>query len=238
MQIIPAIDLINGACVRLEKGDYSKQTTYHSDPLVIAREFEAAGIRRLHLVDLDGAKAQSVVNLPVLERIAQNTRLTIDFGGGVKSRDQVVKVLAAGASQVTGGSIAAKNPAEMESWLQEFGSEQILLGADVKDMQIMVTGWQEETSLHIYSFLEHFQSKGAKYVICTDISRDGMLQGPAFELYEDLMDRFPSLHFIASGGISQLEDVLRLHDMGMYGAIIGKAIYEGRITLEELSKLC
>ncbi|MFZ9045216.1 MAG: 1-(5-phosphoribosyl)-5-[(5-phosphoribosylamino)methylideneamino]imidazole-4-carboxamide isomerase [Cyclobacteriaceae bacterium] len=238
MEIIPAIDLIGGKCVRLEKGDYSRQTTYHEDPLKVAKSFEQAGIKRLHLVDLDGAKAKEVVNLPVLESISLNTELKVDFGGGIKNRDQVERVLAAGAQQVTGGSIAAKNPEEMEAWLASFGADQIILGADVINMKIMVSGWQEATSLHIYDFLTYYQEKGAKHVICTDISKDGMLSGPAFSLYEELMKRFPSMNFIASGGVSKIEDVWDLQRLGMFGAIIGKAIYEGRVSLEELAELC
>lgn len=238
MEIIPAIDLINGSCVRLEKGDYSRQTTYHSDPLEVAREFEEVGIKRLHLVDLDGAKSNRVVNLPVLKKIVTHTALQVDFGGGIKSQEQVERVFEAGAHQVTGGSIAAKQPQEMEAWIRHYGSEKIILGADVKNLMIMVSGWQEKTTLHIYDFLAHYQEKGAKYVICTDISKDGMLQGPSFELYEDLMTRFPALSFIASGGVSTIQDVMSLSSSGMYGAIIGKAIYEGKITLDELSQLC
>ena len=238
MEIIPAIDLIDGQCVRLEKGDYARQKTYHTDPLEVAQSFEAAGIRRLHLVDLDGAKAKKIVNLPVLERIAQQTSLRVDFGGGIKSRDQVELALGAGAAQVTGGSIAAKDKDEFSGWLTTYGPEKIILGADVSDMSIMVSGWQEATSLHIYDFLEYYVGLGVTYVVCTDISKDGMLAGPAFDLYEDLMKRFPSIRLIASGGVSKIEDVEDLEKGGLYGTIIGKAIYEGRITLDQLAALC
>jgi phosphoribosylformimino-5-aminoimidazole carboxamide ribotide isomerase len=238
MEIIPAIDVINGACVRLEKGDYSKQKTYHSDPLEIAREFELMGIKRLHLVDLDGAKSKQVVNLPVLQRIVDATQLQVDFGGGIKSKEQVEKAFQAGAHQVTAGSVAARQPDEVMDWMKTYGPQKIILGADVSDLQIMVSGWQEKSKWHIYDFLAEYQENGAKYVICTDISKDGMLAGPAFELYEDLMKRFPTYDFIASGGVSSLQDVQDLSSTGIYGAIIGKAIYEGKITLDQLSELC
>lgn len=238
MEIIPAIDLIDGQCVRLEKGDYARQKTYHSDPLEVAQSFESAGINRLHLVDLDGAKAKKIVNLPVLKRIVAHTSLKVDFGGGIKSRDQVELALGAGAAQVTGGSIAAKDQKEFMSWLDTYGPEKIILGADVSDMSIMVSGWQEATSLHIYDFLSYYVDLGISYVVCTDISKDGMLQGPAFELYQDLMNRFPTIKLIASGGVSKIEDVESLAQDGLYGAIIGKAIYEGKITLDQLARLC
>jgi phosphoribosylformimino-5-aminoimidazole carboxamide ribotide isomerase len=238
MKIIPAIDIIKGACVRLEKGDYSKQKTYNSDPVAVAKSFEEVGVKHLHVVDLDGAKAQQVVNLETLSAICSATHLSIDFGGGVKTRDQVDLVLAAGASQVTGGSIAAKNKAEFKDWIDVYGTEKLILGADVFDHQIMVSGWQEASSLHIYDFLEYYDELGIRYVICTDISKDGMLAGPAFDLYEDLMRRFPSMQFIASGGVSCADDVKRLESAGLYATIIGKAIYEGNITMDELAELC
>jgi phosphoribosylformimino-5-aminoimidazole carboxamide ribotide isomerase len=238
MEIIPAIDLINGQCVRLEKGNYSKKQTYHTDPLKVAKSFEEVGIRRLHLVDLDGAKSQKIINLPVLKRISDNTTLQIDFGGGIKSREQVELAFANGAKQVTGGSIAAKDRNEFTSWISSYGSDRIILGADVSDLHIMVSGWQEATNLHIYDFLEYYLELGLIYVVCTDISKDGMLQGPSMELYKDLMQRFPTIRLIASGGVSGIEDVEHLEQLGIHGTIIGKAIYEGKISLDQLAKLC
>ncbi|MEM9324873.1 MAG: 1-(5-phosphoribosyl)-5-[(5-phosphoribosylamino)methylideneamino]imidazole-4-carboxamide isomerase [Bacteroidota bacterium] len=236
MEIIPAIDIIDGQCVRLAQGDYAQKTTYHADPLEVAKSFESAGLRRLHLVDLDGAKAKKVVNLPVLQSIARETSLHIDFGGGVKATDQVEKVFAAGAKQVTGGSIAAKNKEVFTEWLGRFGGEQVILGADVLDRKIMVAGWQEATDLDLLKFLRHYVDIGLSYVICTDISKDGMLQGPALALYREILMEFPGLKLIASGGVSGLEDLYQLRDAGLYGAILGKAIYEKKVTLEELAE--
>ena len=236
MHIIPAIDIIGGNCVRLEKGDYSKQKTYDTDPLAVARSFEEVGIERLHLVDLDGAKSKHVVNLNTLESISQNTNLKVDFGGGVKSDADVEKVFAAGAQQVTGGSIAARDNGLFLSWVQRYGAEKIILGADVLDKKVMVSGWQEGTSLELDEFLTFYLDRGLQYVICTDISKDGMLAGPAFDLYHDILAKYPTVKLIASGGVSHMEDLHRLRDLGLFAAIVGKAIYENKITLEDISQ--
>jgi phosphoribosylformimino-5-aminoimidazole carboxamide ribotide isomerase len=236
MEILPAIDIINGVCVRLEEGDYSRSKTYHQDPVEVAKQYEDLGFKRLHLVDLDGAKANKVVNLKVLQDITASTALQVDFGGGVKTTDQATLVLENGAAQLTGGSVAAKNPEVFRSWLETFGPEKIILGADVKDKKVMVSGWQESTSIQLDQYLKGYQQLGVKYVICTDISKDGMMQGPAFELYRELIQEFPSLKFIASGGVTTLNDVEQLEKMGMYGAIIGKALYEGTIAPKTLAE--
>lgn len=236
MHIIPAIDIIDGKCVRLTKGDYNQKTEYNNNPLEVAQEFEAAGIQRLHLVDLDGAKAKKVVNLDVLKSIAENTNLTIDFGGGVQSTEDLKAVFDAGANQITGGSIAVKNEALFTEWIEEFGGEKIILGADVKGEQIAIHGWQESSEKHIYDFLDHYLAKGLQYVICTDVSKDGALEGTSNELYQNILDRFPSINLIASGGVSKLEDLQILEGMDIYGAIVGKAIYEKRINLKDLKQ--
>ncbi len=235
MDIIPAIDIINGQCVRLEQGDYGKQTTYHSDPLEVAKSFEQAGLERLHLVDLDGAKSKRVVNLPVLQSITTETSLSVDFGGGVKTTEEVEKVFDAGAKQVTGGSVAAKNRPLFEEWLRAFGGDRVILGADVLDKKIMVSGWQEETDIDVFAFLRHYVDQGLKYVICTDISKDGMLAGPAIGLYKEILHEFPGIKLIASGGVSSFEDLVQLREAGLHAAILGKAIYEGRVTLSQLA---
>ncbi len=235
MLIIPAIDIINGQCVRLIKGDYARKQIYHEDPIVVAKSFEQAGIKRLHLVDLDGAKAKNVVNLSVLKEIAAQTSLRVDFGGGVKTRTDLVKVFNHGAAQVTGGSIAAIDKAQFISWLLEFGSDRIILGADTLNGQIMVSGWQKTTMLGLEEFLDFYVEKGIKYVICTDISKDGMMLGPSFALYEKILKRHSSIHLIASGGVTRISDLEKLRDMGIYAAITGKAIYEGMITLDQLA---
>lgn len=237
MEIIPAIDIIDGKCVRLTKGDYNQKTEYNDNPVEVAQEFEAAGIKRLHLVDLDGAKAKKVVNLDVLKNIANETNLAIDFGGGVQSTQDLEKVFNAGASQVTGGSIAVKNEALFTEWIYEFGGDKIILGADVKDEQIVIHGWEEKADWQIYDFLEHYLEKGLRHVICTDVSKDGALQGPSTELYIKILDRFPTIKLIASGGVSNLYDLEELDKIGVYGAIIGKAIYEKRISLSELKNI-
>lgn len=236
MHIIPAIDLIDGKCVRLLKGDYNQKTEYNSNPLAVAQEFEAAGLKKLHLVDLDGAKAKKVINLPVLQSIVANTGLEVDFGGGVQSTEDLSAVFKAGAKQVTGGSIAVKNEALFTEWIQEFGGEKIILGADVKDRNIAIHGWQESADWHIFDFLEHYLKKGIQYVICTDVSKDGALQGTSNELYAEIQQKFPELKLIASGGVSSLKDLETLEKMNIYGAIVGKAIYEKRIALQDLKQ--
>jgi phosphoribosylformimino-5-aminoimidazole carboxamide ribotide isomerase len=234
MYLIPAIDLIGGKCVRLTQGDYQKMTVYHDNPVEMAQRFEDAGISHLHLVDLDGAKAKTVVNLHVLEGIARHTSLHIDFGGGVQSDEDIRRVFDAGAAQVTGGSIAVKNPEMFTRWLQTYGSDRIILGADARDGKIAVSGWQEITELPLSDFIGDYIAKGVKYAICTDVGRDGMLQGAAGELYAALMQQFPDLQLIASGGVGSIADVEALQSLDLYGVIIGKAFYEGRITWEEL----
>ena len=234
MHIIPAIDIIDGKCVRLTQGDYGSKKEYRSNPVEVAKEFEAAGIRRLHVVDLDGALNKKIVNLVTLEKIASNTSLQIDFGGGIQSNQDIRDAFNAGAKQVTGGSIAVKNPEMVESWLKEFGNEKIILGADVKGKMIAVSGWQETSNMEIFPFLENYLEKGIKYAICTDVSKDGVLQGPAFDLYKDLMEAFPKLHLIASGGVSSIKDLEALANANTYGVIIGKAIYENAFSLKEL----
>lgn len=234
MHIIPAIDIIDGKCVRLTQGDYSSKKEYRSDPVEVAREFEAAGIKRLHVVDLDGALKKKIVNLKTLEKIANGTSLHIDFGGGIQSDQDIRDAFNAGAQQITGGSIAIKNPEMVEGWLMEFGAEKIILGADVKDRMIAVSGWQENSKVDIFPFLEGYLEKGIKYTICTDVAKDGVLKGPSFELYQELQEAFPKLNLIASGGVSSIEDLEKLSTAKTYGVIIGKAIYENAFTLKDL----
>lgn len=236
MKIIPAIDLIDGQCVRLTKGDYSTKKVYNSNPLEVAKQFEAVGIEYLHLVDLDGAKAQHIVNYKVLEEISTKTQLKIDFGGGLKSDEDLKIAFESGANQITGGSIAVKNPSKFESWLSLYGAEKIILGADCKEQKIAVYGWQEASDLEVLPFIEAYAKKGITDVVCTDISKDGMLQGPAFELYNSILNQNPNLHLIASGGVSNFEELPKLKAIGCEGVIIGKAIYEGKITLKALEQ--
>ncbi len=237
IDIIPAIDIIEGKCVRLTQGDYEQKKVYNENPLEVALQFQDAGISRLHLVDLDGAKASKIVNWKVLEQISSKTNLFIDFGGGVKSDDDIRIAFECGAKQVTGGSIAVKNESLFLSFLEHYGADKIILGADVKNKQIAVSGWQESTQLDIIGFLENYVAKGIKHVICTDISKDGLLQGPSFELYKEVLGQFNDISLIASGGITTLDDVIKLDELGLRGAIIGKALYEGKIKLSELTKL-
>lgn len=237
MQIIPAIDIINGKCVRLTKGDYAQKIIYHNYPLDAARSFEDEGLQRLHIVDLDGAKAGSIQNLKVLESIAANTKLVIDFGGGIKNINDVSSVFNAGASMVTLGSVAVKHPEIIEEWLIEFGADKILIGADVLDEKIKISGWVEDTGISVFDFIAKMLALGALHIFCTDISKDGVMQGPSVELYKNIMEQFPSLKFIASGGVSTIDDVIELQNIGCSGVIIGKAIYEGKITLKELADL-
>ncbi len=234
MEIIPAIDLIDGKCVRLTEGDYSQKSIYNDDPLAVARQFEEAGLKRLHLVDLDGAKAGVVQNWKVLESIAAGTSLIIDFGGGVKTIEDVERVLGSGAAYVTVGSIAVKNEQELLKWFEKIGAEKFLLGADVKGLNIAIHGWTETTTIDIFSFLEKYIAYGVTQVFCTDVSKDGKLEGPSVELYKSIIDRIPELYFIASGGVTTIEDLDSLNAIGCKAAIIGKAIYEGRITSGQL----
>lgn len=236
MHLIPAIDLIDGKCVRLTEGDYSRKKVYNEDPLEAAKAFEAHGIRRLHLVDLDGARARHIVNHKVLERIATQTSLWIDFGGGLKSDEDLRIAFENGARQVTGGTVAVKNPELFLGWLKQYGPERIILGADVKGGMISVSGWQEQSGLDLFAFLEDYIQKGVQYSICTDISRDGRLEGAALGLYQDIIARFPELKLIASGGVTSISELERLRAAGCYGAIVGKALYEGKIRLEEVKE--
>ncbi|MEM9340667.1 MAG: 1-(5-phosphoribosyl)-5-[(5-phosphoribosylamino)methylideneamino]imidazole-4-carboxamide isomerase [Bacteroidota bacterium] len=235
MRIIPAIDIIEGKCVRLSKGDYDTKKIYNEDPLEVAKSFEGEGLQYLHLVDLDGAKAKHIVNWKVLEKIATKTSLTIDFGGGIKSDEDLKIAFESGAKQITGGSIAVKDPTLFESWIVGYGAEKIILGADAMEGKIAISGWQESTDEGIESFIKSYQEKGIEYVISTDISKDGMLEGPSFELYEKILKELPAIKLIASGGVSSIDDLIKLKEKGLEGAIVGKAIYENRITLKELA---
>ena len=237
MRIIPAIDIIGGKCVRLSKGDYSTKKIYNESPLEVAKEFEANGIQYLHLVDLDGAKSNHIVNHKVLYDIASKTGLKVDFGGGLKSNEDLKIAFENGATQITGGSIAVKNPELFQEWLKTYGSTKIILGADFMDRKIATHGWQESSELDVVDFIKEFENKVIEYVICTDISKDGMLLGTSNELYAEIITK-TKVKLIASGGVSCFQDVEKLAEIGCEGAIIGKAIYEHKITLKELSKLC
>jgi phosphoribosylformimino-5-aminoimidazole carboxamide ribotide isomerase len=235
MLLIPAIDLIDGKCVRLTQGDYAQKKVYNDNPLEVAKMFEGAGIKRLHLVDLDGAKAKTITNQKVLELIASNTNLTIDFGGGLQSDRDVQIAFDSGATQITAGSIAIKNSDLVKSWMNTFGREKIIVGTDSKDGKIAVSGWQEITEMTIEGLVESYSNPGIVYSICTDVAKDGLLQGPSFNLYERLQKQFPEIHWIASGGVSSMDDLHQLKKLNMYGAIIGKAYYEGKITLSDIA---
>lgn len=234
IEVIPAIDIIDGKCVRLTQGDYNQKKEYSSEPLDVAKAFEDSGIKRLHLVDLDGAKNKKITNHKVLEKIASGTGLIIDFGGGLQSDDDLKIAFESGASQITGGSIAIKNEELFLSWLEKFGPEKIILGADAKDKMIAISGWQEVTSVGIQEFLKKYTSKGLKYVISTDVAKDGLLEGPSIELYEEIKQAFPNIYLIASGGVAKMGDIHQLDEMGVEAVIMGKAYYEGRITLKQL----
>lgn len=236
MTIIPAIDIIEGKCVRLTEGDYTQKKIYNEHPLEVAKEFEDAGLKRLHLVDLDGARAGAVKNWKVLELLASKTNLVIDFGGGIKQEEDVKIVFSSGAVFATVGSIAVKNEFEFVKWLLQFGAGRFLLGADVKNEKIAIGGWLETTDIWIYDFIEKYIQHGIKQVFCTDVSKDGRLEGPATELYKNITTKFPSLHFIASGGVSSLQDLEDLQSAGCNGAIVGKAIYEGKVRIADLKK--
>ena len=236
MRIIPAIDIIEGKCVRLSKGDYATKKVYSESPLEVAKQFEAHGIEYLHLVDLDGAKASHIVNYKVLEQIASKTNLKIDFGGGLKSDADLKIAFESGANQITGGSIAVKNPETFKSWIKKYSADKIILGADALGEKIAISGWQEESNKELIPFIQAYQKNGIQYVICTDISKDGMLQGPSFELYERIINDAPNIKLIASGGISTFNELPKLAELGCEGTIIGKAIYENRISLKELEE--
>lgn len=236
IEFIPAIDIIDGKCVRLSQGKYDSQKVYNENPVEVAKEFEAYGISRLHVVDLDGAASHHVVNYRVLDRIASQTSLIIDFGGGVKSDEDLAIAFENGAQMVTLGSIAVKQPDLFCQWLDKYGNDKIILGADVKDNKIAISGWKEESSQELMPFLDYYIKKGITKVLCTDISRDGMLEGPSTPLYKDIMTAYPELHLIASGGVSSLDDILKLHEAGIPAVVVGKALYEEKISLRELSR--
>lgn len=236
MQIIPAIDLIDGKCVRLTEGDYAQKKIYNEDPLEVAKAFEGIGLMRLHLVDLDGAKAGEVMNWKVLEKIAHQTQLIIDFGGGIKQESTLKTVFDTGAKYATIGSLAVKNRALFEEWIGRFGPAAFMLGADVFEEKIAIGGWIEKTNLDVYEFIQSYMNKGITQIFCTDIQKDGKLAGPSIDLYKNIIEQFPTLQFIASGGVSNMEDLHTLRTIGCAGAIVGKAIYENRITLEELAR--
>lgn len=236
MKLIPAIDIINGQCVRLTQGDYEQKKVYNPKPLEVALSFENAGLKHLHLVDLDGAKAGLVTNWKVVEDITFSTRMHVDFGGGIKTEKEIARLLSLGVKQVNIGSVAVKQPNLVKEWLQKFGPERIILSADVKDEQIKINGWQEDASKTIYELIDDLHPAGLKYVTCTDISVDGMLTGPSIKLYQKLIARYPDIQWIASGGISSIEDIIHLKNINVYGAIIGKAIYENKISLKELDQ--
>jgi phosphoribosylformimino-5-aminoimidazole carboxamide ribotide isomerase len=236
IEIIPAIDVIDGKCVRLSQGDYTTKKIYNESPVDVAKQFEDAGIIRLHMVDLDGAKQGRLINLQTLESVASQTKLKIDFGGGIKTTNDVESVLNAGASFFNIGSIAVKQPEIVEGWIKQFGADKILLGADVKDENIMIHGWQQSANINIFNYISTYIIKGITNIFCTDISKDGLLQGVAIGLYKKILAEFPELHLIASGGVTVIDDVDELNAIGCAGVIIGKALYEGRIQLSQLKK--
>jgi phosphoribosylformimino-5-aminoimidazole carboxamide ribotide isomerase len=234
MELIPAIDIINGQCVRLTKGDYDQKTVYRDSPAEVAKEFEQIGFRRLHVVDLDGAKSRHIVNEAVLKAITAETSLTVDFGGGIKTDEDIEKAFAAGAAMVTVGSIAVTQPDIFMRWLEKYGPERLILGADVRHGKISINGWKEDSAEDLLPFLHKYVEAGVRHVLCTEISKDGTLSGPAVDLYSQVMDAYPGLHLIASGGVSSIDDIVRLNQAGIPAVVFGKAIYEGRIDLREL----
>lgn len=238
MRIIPAIDIIDGKCVRLSQGDYAQKTVYNENPLKVAKQFEDAGLKYLHLVDLDGAKAKKVVNWKVLESITSLTDLQVDFGGGLRTKDDVQTVFDCGAKQITAGSVAVNDREAVLAWMSEFGTEKIILGADAKNGRIATHGWLDDSGLDVLEFISNYQQEGIEYVVCTDIAKDGMLEGPSIELYKQILKKNAGLKLIASGGVSSIEDLINLKEIGCDAAIVGKAIYEGKVTLKELSELC
>lgn len=236
MRIIPAIDIIEGKCVRLSKGDYDTKKIYNENPLEVAKSFEAHGIQYLHLVDLDGAKSSRIVNYKVLEQIASKTNLKIDFGGGLKSDADLKIAFESGANQITGGSIAIKQPEVFKNWIKQYGADKIILGADAMNEKVVISGWLEESKEEVIPFIQNYQKEGIQYVICTDISKDGMLEGPSFELYQRILEQTKDVKLISSGGISTFDELPKLAKLGCEGTIVGKAIYEGRISLKQLEK--
>ena len=234
IELIPAIDIIDGKCVRLTKGDYDTKKIYNEDPVSVAKEFEAHGIRRLHVVDLDGARSKHIVNDKVLQRIARETNLVIDFGGGIKTDEDVARAFEAGAHMITIGSIAVTDPERSMEWLHKYGPDHIVLGADVRNGRVSINGWKEDSQEELIPFLDRYLSEGMRNVLCTDISKDGMLQGPAIALYRQVMEHYPDCHLIASGGVSSMDDIRALEAAGIPAVVFGKAIYEGKIKLEEL----
>ena len=234
IELIPAIDIIDGQCVRLTKGDYDQKTVYRNSPAEVAKEFEQIGFKRLHVVDLDGAKSKHIVNSEVLRRITTDTQLTVDFGGGIKSDEDIEKAFEAGASMVTIGSIAVTKPELFMGWLEKYGAERIILGADVRHGKISINGWKEDSTEDLLPFLKKYIDAGVRNVLCTEISKDGTLSGPAIDLYKEMMAEYPQLHLIASGGVSSLDDIKALEAAGIPAVVFGKAIYEGRIDLREL----
>ena len=236
IEVIPAIDIIDGKCVRLSQGDFETKKVYSESPLETAKQFEAAGITRLHMVDLDGARQGKLINLASLSEVASNTNLKLDFGGGIKTKEDVLSVLNAGARMINIGSIAVKQPALVSAWIEEFGSEKILLGADVRDEKIVTQGWQVSTDIGILKFIEDFVRRGIKQIFCTDVAKDGLLEGTSIDLYKKILGKFPGLHLIASGGVTSINEIEALKAIGCAGVIIGKALYEGRIKLGDLKK--
>ena len=236
MRIIPAIDIIDGKCVRLTQGDYAQKKVYNENPLEVARTFEAAGLKYLHLVDLDGARAGKVTNWRVIDTITKNTSLQVDFGGGIKTEEEIRKLFSAGVKQVNLGSIAVKNPDLVRDWIENYGADKIILSADVKSEKIAIGGWMEDSSISVIDFVNDYLRKGIRYIACTDISTDGMLTGPNVLLYSKLQEAFPSIKLIASGGVSSLKDLENLKQINIDGVIVGKAIYEGRVEIGELGK--
>lgn len=237
MELIPAIDIIEGKCVRLTKGDYKTKKEY-GDPVSMAKEFEALGFKRLHVVDLDGARSKHVVNIDTLKKITHETSLIVDFGGGVKTNEDLEKAFEAGAALVTAGSIAITEPETYLRWLDQYGANKLILGADVRNGRVSINGWKEDSDTLLTNYLEQYMKAGTRNVLCTEISRDGMLQGPAIDLYRNIMAAYPDCHLIASGGVSCIEDIIALEAAGIPAVVFGKAIYEGRIDLKELIKRC
>lgn len=236
IEVIPAIDIIDGQCVRLSRGEYESSKVYHTDPVEVAKEFEAAGFRRLHLVDLDGARKGAVVNWAVLEKICSNTKLAVDFSGGISSAVQVQRAIGSGAEFISIGSVAVKQPGLFMEWVEQYGGGKFLLGADVRGEKVVVKGWTEDSGVNLYSLLDQYYAAGIRSVFCTDVSKDGMLEGPSIELYQQIIERYPGIGLIASGGVQSVADIDQLNAIGCSGVIIGKAFYEGRIKTTELKK--